>query len=76
MVSNLAIITLRAAGKAAFRNPTGSVREYCSCKTTGDSPRCGCYKVQRPCTAHCHPGGVGSSYYSILKRLKRVRILK
>ena len=60
IADNTTVITLRAAAKAISRNPTGSKRAYCNCKTSCTTKRCGCYKTNQQCNNHCHPRGVGN----------------
>ena len=50
---NLVLITLGAAAKAVSRNPTGSIRARCSCRTACTTNCCGCYKADRKCSHNC-----------------------
>lgn len=59
ITDNPAVITLQAAAKTASRNPTGSTRAHCNCRTACNTQRCGCVKASRTCTIHCHPRGTG-----------------
>lgn len=61
---NATPITLRAAATAASRNPTGSARSRCNCKSSCSTNRCGCYKAKRKCTKNCHPRGLGDIHCS------------
>lgn len=36
------------------------IRTHCNCQTACNTKRCGCYKMERKCSIHCHPRGVGN----------------
>jgi len=59
IADNPAVITLRAAAKAASHSTTGATRAHSNCRTAYNTQRCGCVKASRTCTIHCHPRGTG-----------------
>ena len=61
---NSIMVTLRTAVRATSRNLTGPVRASCSWETACNTKRCGCFKVDRKCTIHYHPKGIGNKNYT------------